>query len=44
MIYHLFRYLENLGWDIPGMGLMHYLSVRAMLASVTAMLFALVVG
>ena len=44
MIYHLFRYLENLGWDIPGMGLMHYLSVRAMLASVTAMLFSLVVG
>ncbi|MBO4434853.1 MAG: phospho-N-acetylmuramoyl-pentapeptide-transferase [Bacteroidales bacterium] len=44
MIYHLFRYLENLGWDIPGMGLMHYLSVRAMLASVTAMVFALVVG
>ena len=44
MIYHLFRYLENLGWDIPGMGLMHYLSFRAMLASVTAMVFALGVG
>ena len=44
MIYHLFRYLENLGWDIPGMGLMHYLSFRAMLASVTAVLFALIVG
>ena len=44
MIYHLFRYLENLGWDIPGMGLMHYLSFRAMMSSVTAVLFALIVG
>ncbi|MBO5563677.1 MAG: phospho-N-acetylmuramoyl-pentapeptide-transferase [Bacteroidales bacterium] len=44
MIYHLFQYFEKLGWDIPGMGLMHYLSFRAILASVTAMLFALIAG
>ena len=28
MIYHLFQYLERCGVDIPGMGLMHYLSFR----------------
>ncbi len=44
MIYHLFKYFASLGWDIPGMGLMNYLSFRAMMASVTAVLFALIVG
>ncbi len=44
MIYHLFQYLERAGVDIPGMGLMHYLSFRAMMATVTAVLFALLAG
>ena len=44
MIYHLFQYLEQTGVDIPGMGLMHYLSFRAMMATVTAVLFAMLVG
>ena len=44
MIYHLFRYLEGAGVDIPGMGLMHYLSFRAMMATVAATLFALIAG
>ena len=44
MIYHLFQYFEHLGWDFPGMRLMQYMSVRAMLASVFAVLFALIVG
>lgn len=44
MIYHLFQYFEHLGWDIPGMGLMHYLSFRAILASVTSILVALLAG
>ena len=44
MIYHLFQYFEKLGWDIPGMGLMHYLSFRAMLALVISMLIGCVVG
>ena len=44
MIYHLFQYLEKAGVDIPGMGLMHYLSFRAMMATVTAVLFALIAG
>ena len=44
MIYHLFQYFEQLGWDIPGMGLMHYLSFRAMMATVAAVLFAMLAG
>ena len=44
MIYHLFQYLENLGVDFPGIGLMHYLSFRAMLAAVAAVLTSLIAG
>ena len=44
MIYHLFQYFEHIGLDIPGMGLMHYLSFRAMMATVTAVLVALLAG
>ena len=44
MIYHLFQYLESQGVDLPGMGLMHYLSFRAMASAVTAMLVALFAG
>ena len=44
MIYHLFQYLESAGYDFPGMGLMNYLSFRAMLSAVTAVLMALLAG
>ena len=44
MIYHLFQYLESVGADFPGLGLMHYLSFRAMMAAVTAVLVALIAG
>ena len=44
MIYHLFQYLERIGVDFPGIGLMHYLSFRAMLAAVTAVLMSLFAG
>lgn len=44
MIYHLFQYLEKTGVDFPGIGLMRYLSVRAMLASVVAIIFAMIFG
>lgn len=44
MIYHLFRYLGAAGYDIPGMGLMNYLSFRAMLAAVTAVVVSMVFG
>ena len=44
MIYHLFQYLDRIGVDFPGMNLMHYLSFRAILAGLTAVLMALFVG
>ena len=42
MIYHLFQYLQK--FDIPGQGLFSFLSFRAMLTSVTAMLIAVFIG
>lgn len=42
MIYHLFQYLKQ--FDIPGQGLFTYLSFRAIIASVTAMLLSLFAG
>ena len=44
MIYHIFQWLHELGVDIPGQGLFTYLSFRAIMASVTAMLFSLIIG
>ena len=44
MIYHLLKYLESLGMDFPGLGLVNYLSFRAMMAAVTAVLVAMLVG
>ena len=44
MIYHLFEYLKQIGIDLPGAGLMSYLSFRAMLASVFAMLITFFAG
>lgn len=42
MIYHLFQYLQK--FDIPGQGLFKYLSFRAMLASVAAILISIFIG
>ena len=42
MIYHLFELLKE--YDIPGAGLLSYLSFRAMAASVASLLFALIAG
>lgn len=42
MLYHLFNALSK--YDIPGQGLMNYLSFRAMLASVFSMLIAFFAG
>jgi len=44
MLYHLVDWLQSLGVHIPGMGLMHYLSFRAMLAAVISMLIAFIAG
>lgn len=43
MIYHLWKYLGE-QFDFPGSGLMNYLSVRAVLVSVTAVLIVLFLG
>ena len=44
MLYHLFKFIESTGADFPGMGLMNYLSFRAMGAAVTAVLIAMIAG
>ena len=44
MLYHLVKWLSGLGLDIPGAGLMNYLSFRAMLAAVFSMLIAFFAG
>ena len=44
MLYHLVNWLQSLGLHFPGIGLMHYLSFRAMLAVVISMLIAFFAG
>lgn len=44
MLYHLFEYFKSSGIDFPGSGLMQYISFRAVLGSIVAILTALFVG
>lgn len=44
MIYHLTEYLKSAGIDIPGMGLLGYLSFRAIAAFTTALLISIFAG
>ncbi len=44
MIYHLVTWLESLGVEVPGAGLWHYLSFRAMCAAVLSMIIAFFAG
>lgn len=44
MIYHLFEYLQNQGYDFPGIGLMQYITFRAFIALITALLVGLYLG
>ncbi|MBQ0024126.1 MAG: phospho-N-acetylmuramoyl-pentapeptide-transferase [Bacteroidales bacterium] len=44
MLYHLFEYLKSLGYDFPGLGLMRYISFRALCCSVVAILTSLFIG
>ncbi len=44
MLNHLFDWLQELGLHIPGAGLFHFLSFRAMLAAVISMLIAYFAG
>jgi len=43
MLYHLLEYLDGL-YDFPGSGLYQYLSFRAALASIIALLFSMIFG
>ena len=42
MIYHLFEHFKYV--DFPGAGIMQYISVRSILASVLAILISLIIG
>lgn len=44
MLYHLSEWLNELGLEIPGLGLVHYLSFRALAAAVISMLIAFFAG
>ena len=44
MLYHLFDYLKNIGVDFPGIGLMQYISVRAVSCAVVAILTSMLIG
>ena len=44
MLYHLFEYLKSIGFDFPGVGLMHYISFRAICCSILAIFTSLWVG
>ena len=44
MIYHLFEYIEQSGLDFPGLGLMKYITFRALMATMTALLTGLYLG
>ena len=44
MLYHLVEWLEGMGLNIPGAGLMNYLSFRAMAAAVISMLISFIAG
>ena len=44
MIYHLFEYLREIGYDLPGQGLLQYLSFRAIASFTTALLISIFAG
>jgi len=44
MLYHLFDYLESIGLDFPGSGLMQYITFRGVCCAVAAILTSMLVG
>ena len=44
MFYHLFTYLQEQGYDFPGIGLFDYISFRSAMAVVTSLLISMVFG
>ena len=43
MLYHLFKYLDNV-YDLPGSGMFHYISFRSAAAVIAALLIAIIFG
>ena len=44
MFYHLFTYLQNVGFDFPGIGLFDYISFRSAMTIVVSLLISMVFG
>jgi len=44
MFYHLFTYLQEQGYDFPGIGLFDYISFRSAMTIVTSLLISMVFG
>ena len=44
MLYHLFQYFQEAGIDFPGVGLMQYITFRAIAGAVVAILTAMIAG
>ena len=44
MFYHLFTYLQNAGFDFPGIGLFDYISFRSAMTIVVSLLISMVFG
>ncbi len=44
MFYHLFKYLDDIGIDIPGGGMFQYISFRSLAAIVTALIIIIFAG
>ncbi|MFI3286623.1 MAG: phospho-N-acetylmuramoyl-pentapeptide-transferase [Rikenellaceae bacterium] len=44
MFYHLFKYLEHIGLDIPGAGMFQYISFRSLAAIITALIIIIFAG
>ena len=44
MLYHLFDYLDSIGLDFPGSGLMQYITFRGVCCAVVAILTSMLVG
>ena len=44
MFYHLFTYLQNAGFDFPGIGLFDYISFRSAMTILVSLLISMVFG
>ncbi|MBR4802246.1 MAG: phospho-N-acetylmuramoyl-pentapeptide-transferase [Bacteroidales bacterium] len=44
MLYHLFKWFESMGWDIPGANLMNYISFRGAACIILALIIAFWIG